>query len=588
MSLSGYRKQIKDPFIIGIDLGTTNSLVSFMKNNTPTLINDKNGKSTIPSVVKLGDPDIIGIEAKPFLVSDPLNTIFASKRLIGRKFKDTKIQDYLKILPYKTTSSCNGDVWIKCDTGKLSPVQIGAKILKKLKNMAQNHLGAPIERAVVTVPAYFDDTQRQATKDAGRIAGLDVVRVINEPTAAALAYGLDKNAQGNVAVYDLGGGTFDISILELENGIFQVKSTNGDTFLGGEDFDNEFMKFIINYHEQLEGIKLDTKKISKEKLKHAAEAAKIELSTKSSTRIQISDIIPGQDIDLTVSSKQFENVVMKIANKTIEPCKKAMNDANIKKDDIKHVILVGGMTRLPLIKKLVEDIFGIKPLQDINPDEVVAKGAAIQGGVIGGTVDNVLLLDVIPLSLGIETLGGVFSKIIPRNTTIPFKQKDVFSTSQDNQTEVDISVYQGERPMVADNKLLGVVKLINIPLAPRGVPKIEVIFEADNNGILKVSAFDSLSKKAQEMILKPSSGLTEEEVKSLIKNAESKKNEDLIQKQKVEFRINSTEFIYKLRDRKEKLPENLEKSIKEFESFLQDDFDLIDAESKFEKLKKIV
>lgn len=586
MNSASYKKQVKDPFAVGIDLGTTNSVVSIMKNGRPTVLKNEIGKPTTPSIVRVGRPDAVGEETRKFLVTDPLNTIFASKRLMGRKFKDPEIQDYLASLPYKTQSSCNGDVWIKTDIGKFSPAQIGAKILEKMKTIAENALSTKVNRAVVTVPAYFSDSQRQATKDAGRIAGLDVIRVINEPTAAALAYGLDKNAVGNIAVYDLGGGTFDISILDVDDGVFHVRATNGNTFLGGEDFDGEFMKFIISLHEQEENVRLEKDKISMEALKHAAEKAKVELSFKPSTRIVIENIVPGQDLDLVVKRNQLESVVKKIAQKTVDPCERAIKDAGIEKKDIKHVVLVGGMTKMPLIRRMVKEIFGVEPLTEVDPDEAVSQGAAIQAGVLCGTVDNVLLLDVIPLSLGIETLGGVFSKIINRNTTIPLKQTETFSTSEDGQTEVDIRIYQGERGLVADNKFLGSIKLKNIPPAPRGKPKIDVTFEADSNGIVKVSAEDSVTKKAQELEIVPSSGLTEEDISRMIEDAEQQRGKDALVVEMANFRNEGCSFVKQMMNGSTQVPKTVKAQLLDFEKLIQQDhFDLAEARKKLDLLK---
>lgn len=581
-----FKKQVTDTNIVGIDLGTTNSVVAIMRGRTPQVLKNEYGNNTTPSVVRNDD---VGEKAKEYLTSDPLNTIFASKRLIGRKFDDKEIQNYIKELPYKTVSSCNGDIWIKTNFGKFSPAQIGGKILNKMKIIAENAIKHPVIRAVITVPAYFNDSQRQATKDAGRIAGLDVIRIINEPTAAALAFGLDKTAVGKIAVYDLGGGTFDISILEVEDGVFHVLSTNGNTFLGGEDFDSEFMKFIINFYEQTENVKINKAEISHEKLKEAAEKAKIELSQKESTNINIENLAPGHDVDIKVTREQFESIIKRIANKTIEPCEKAIKDAKISKKDIKHVILVGGMTRVPYIRKLVEEVFGIKPNTEINPDEAVSQGAAIQAGVLSGTLDNVLLLDVIPLSLGIETLGGVFSKIINRNTTLPFKQTETFSTSEDNQTEVDIRIYQGERGLVKDNRLLGSINLKNIPMAPKGKPRIDVTFEADSNGILKVSAEDSLTKKKQEVELIPSSGLTEKQINKIINEAEKNKKKDHNASEIINFRVKYSPVIRQLLNGSIKRPQNVVDEIKELESLIsQDIFDIKKAKSDLQKIQKLI
>lgn len=521
--MSFITQKIHDNNIIGIDLGTTNTLSSILVNKQPIIIKTPHNDSITPSIVNQKDKTnfIIGNEAKKLLKHDPANTIFSSKRLIGRKFNEVK--DYISKLPYKTVESCNGDVWIKTDFSKFSPTEVASKILKYVKDYSEQFLkiyrdtNNSIQRAVITVPAYFNDSQKQATKDAGRIAGLDIVRIINEPTAAALAYGLEKDIKGNIAVYDLGGGTFDISILEIDNGVFHVKSINGNTFLGGEDFDSEFVKFLINIFKEKEGIEIvDSNGLVK--LRLAAENAKKELSVKDTTQIYIENIIDGVDFDVTITKSQLESIIKKIANKTIEPCEQAIKDAGIKKKDIDKVILVGGMTKMPYIKKLVHTIFNKEPLCNINPDEVVAKGAAIQAGIISGDINNAVLLDVIPLSLGIETVGGVFNKIVNKNTTIPFKQEETFTTSEDNQTEVDIRIYQGEKPFAIDNKNLGKITLTNIPPMKKGIPKIKVIFSADNNGLLKVYAEDDITKKQHELQIKAVSELTNSEINNLIAN----------------------------------------------------------------------
>lgn len=534
--------------IIGIDLGTTNSCVSLIHNNIPQIIENEEGGRTTPSVVSIfKDKILTGEQAKSNLLLHPKNTIFASKRLLGRKFDDVELKDYLKSLPYDTTKHCNGDIWIKIDNKKYSPAQIGAFILSKMKNAAENFLNSKVLRSVITVPAYFDDMQRQATKDAGRIAGLQVLRVINEPTAAALAYGLDKSAQGIIAVYDLGGGTFDISILELDNGIFHVKSTNGNTFLGGEDLDNTLVDYINEKFKSRTGIDLLKHDSCYNRIKEAAEKMKKKLSSNLSSEINIpyiyNDSKKNYHLKEVITRDEFEKITKKLIDKTINPCLKAIRDANITKSDIKHVILVGGMTRMPYVRKLVKKIFGIEPSTNINPDEAVAKGAALQAGVLEGKIKDVLLLDVVPLSLGIELLGGIFNKIIHRNSTIPFKETHSFSTSEDNQSEVDIRIYQGERKMVKDNKYLGAIKLKNIPKAPAGIPKIDVTFEADANGIYKVSAQDGITKKKQEIEIVPSSGLNEGEISQMIREAEENSKKDEIEKNCAEFKIEIQQFL---------------------------------------------
>lgn len=534
--------------IIGIDLGTTNSCVSLIHNNIPQIIENEEGGRTTPSVVSIfKDKILTGEQAKSNLLLHPKNTIFASKRLLGRKFDDVELKDYLKSLPYDTTKHCNGDIWIKIDNKKYSPAQIGAFILSKMKNAAENFLNSKVLRSVITVPAYFDDMQRQATKDAGRIAGLQVLRVINEPTAAALAYGLDKSAQGIIAVYDLGGGTFDISILELDNGIFHVKSTNGNTFLGGEDLDNTLVDYINEKFKSKTGIDLLKHDSCYNRIKEAAEKMKKKLSSNLSSEINIpyiyNDSKKNYHLKEVITRDEFEKITKKLIDKTINPCLKAIRDANITKSDIKHVILVGGMTRMPYVRKLVKKIFGIEPSTNINPDEAVAKGAALQAGVLEGKIKDVLLLDVVPLSLGIELLGGIFNKIIHRNSTIPFKETHNFSTSEDNQSEVDIRIYQGERKMVKDNKYLGAIKLKNIPKAPAGIPKIDVTFEADANGIYKVSAQDGITKKKQEIEIVPSSGLNEGEISQMIREAEENSKKDEIEKNCAEFKIEIQQFL---------------------------------------------
>lgn len=549
--------------IIGIDLGTTNSCVSLMHNNIPTIIENEEGLRTTPSVVSIfKDKILVGEKAKQNMTLYPKNTIFASKRLLGRKFDDPELKTYLNNLPYDTTKHCNGDVWIKIDDKKFSPAQIGAFVLSKMKNAAEKFLNSTVIKSVITVPAYFDDMQRQATKDAGKIAGLNVLRVINEPTAAALAYGLDKSAQGIVAVYDLGDGTFDSSILELDDGIFHVKSTNGNTFLGGEDLDNILVNHINEKFKSRTGIDLCKDENSLCRIKEEAEKLKKELSNNVSAEINIPYICNMKNknyhLKETITRDEFEKITRKLVDKTIDPCLKAIKDAKIDRKEIKHVILVGGMTRMPYVRKLVKRIFGIEPSTNINPDEAVANGAALQAGVLEGKVKDVLLLDVVPLSLGIELLGGVFNKIINRNTTVPFKETHSFSTSEDNQTEVDIRVYQGERKMVGDNKFLGSIKLKNIPPAPKGVPKIEVTFEADANGIYKVSAQDGLTKKKQEIDIVPSSGLNEDEISKMIEDAKINADRDEKMVKIAETKLDIRKYL----ENKKNIDQKIEKKLR--------------------------
>lgn len=569
--------------IIGIDLGTTNSCVSVLQNNKPVIIESMEGKRTVPSVVSLFKNNIVvGESAKKNLTLFPKNTIFAAKRLIGRNFEDSELKLYLEKLPYDTLKHCSGDVWIKIDDKKYSPSQISGFILSKLKVAAEKFLNTKIFKSVITVPAYFNDMQRQATKDAGKIAGLEVLRIVNEPTAAALAYGLDKNAQGNIAVYDLGGGTFDISILELDNGIFHVKATNGNTFLGGEDLDNTLVNYIINKFESRTGIDLSKQKESLSRVKEAAENVKRELSSSLFSEINIPYIYNDNNKNYHLQEKitrdEFEKLTKPLIDKTVEPCLKALKDSNLSKENIKHVILVGGMTRMPYVRQLVKRIFGIEPSYNINPDEAVAKGAALQAGVLEGKLKNVLLLDVVPLSLGIELLGGVFEKIINRNTTVPFKETQSFSTSEDNQTEVDIKVYQGERKMVKDNRFLGEIKLKNIPKAPKGVPKIEVSFEADANGIYKVSACDGVTKEKREIEIIPSGGLNEKEIEKMIIEAKNNEERDKLNFERAGLRLE----INKLLNQKLKI-NDVEKLNKILES---DEFDINETKTLISEIKK--
>ena len=516
--------------VIGIDLGTTNSCVAVMEGGKPKVIENSEGARTTPSIVaftKDGER-LIGQPAKRQAVTNPDNTLFAIKRLIGRRFDDPTTKKDMELVPYKIVEGPNGDAWVEAGGEKYSPSQVSAFILQKMKETAEEYLGQKVEKAVITVPAYFNDAQRQATKDAGKIAGLEVERIINEPTAAALAYGLDKDEGKTIAVYDLGGGTFDVSILEIGDGVFEVKSTNGDTFLGGEDFDSAVVEYLADSFKKKENMDLRTDKLALQRLKEAAEKAKIELSSAAQTEINLPFITARMEggtttplhLVQTVTRSDLEKLVDGLIKRTLEPCKKAMADAGIDKGAIDEVILVGGMTRMPKVREVVEDFFGKKPHTGVNPDEVVAMGAAIQAGVLQGDVEDVLLLDVTPLSLGIETLGGVFTRMIDRNTTIPTKKTQTYSTADDNQQAVTIRVFQGEREMAADNKLLGQFDLVGIPPAPRGVPQIEVTFDIDANGIVNVSAKDKGTGKEQQIRIQASGGLSESDIEQMVQDAE--------------------------------------------------------------------
>jgi len=544
---------------IGIDLGTTNSVVAVVQGGEPVVIPNQEGTRTTPSVVAFTEKGerLVGQIAKRQSITNPENTIFSIKRLMGRKFNSPQVDHAKKRLPYKIVEAPNGDAHVEIRGKRYSPPEISAMILQKLKQAAEDYLGEPVTDAVITVPAYFDDSQRQATKDAGKIAGLNVLRIINEPTAASLAYGMDKKKEEKISVYDLGGGTFDISVLEIGEGVIEVKSTNGDTYLGGDDFDLRIIDWMVEEFKKDQGIDLKQDKMALQRLKEAAERAKIELSTATETEINLpfvtADATGPKHLLMKLSRAKLEQLTGDLMEKTIEPCKLALSDANLSPQNIDEVILVGGQTRTPKVQQVVQSFFGKEPNRTVNPDEVVAVGAAIQGAVLKGEVKEVLLLDVTPLSLGIETLGGIFTKIIEKNTTIPTKKSQVFSTATDNQPAVTIKIHQGEREMAADNKLLGVFELVGIPPAPRGVPQIEVSFDIDANGILHVSAKDLGTGKEQSIRITASSGLADEEIKKMVRDAESHAEDDRKKKQLAEARNEADTLVY-----------TVEKSLKEY------------------------
>ena len=540
--------------VIGIDLGTTNSCVAVMDGGKPKVIENAEGARTTPSIVAFTKDEerLIGQPAKRQAVTNPDNTLFAIKRLIGRRFDDPMTKKDSEIVPYDIVKGKNGDAWVAAGGEEYSPSQISAFILQKMKETAESYLGETVEQAVITVPAYFNDAQRQATKDAGQIAGLEVLRIINEPTAAALAYGMDKDDGKTIAVYDLGGGTFDVSILEIGDGVFEVKSTNGDTFLGGEDFDNAIVEHLAEAFQKKENMDLKADKLALQRLKEAAEKAKIELSSSQTTEVNLPFITARMDggsstplhLVETISRADLEKLVGNLINRTLDPCKKALSDAGVSKDDIDEVILVGGMTRMPKVREVVEKFFEAKPHTGVNPDEVVAMGAAIQAGVLQGDVKDVLLLDVTPLSLGIETAGGIFTRMIDRNTTIPTKKSQTFSTFEDNQQAVTIRVFQGEREMAADNKLLGQFDLVGIPAAPRGVPQIEVTFDIDANGIVNVSAKDKGTGKEQNIKIQASGGLSDNDIDQMVQDAEKFAEEDKKRRESAEARNQADSLVH--------------------------------------------
>jgi molecular chaperone DnaK len=536
--------------VIGIDLGTTNSCVAVIEGKTARLIENAEGMRTTPSIVAFAKDGerLVGQPAKRQAVTNPENTIFAIKRLIGRRYDDQTVEKDKALVPYKIVKASNGDAWVEADGKTYSPSQVSAFILQKMKETAEAHLGEKVDQAVITVPAYFNDAQRQATKDAGKIAGLEVLRIINEPTAAALAYGLDKKQQSKIAVYDLGGGTFDVSILEIGDGVFEVKSTNGDTFLGGEDFDMRLVSYLADEFQKEQGINLRSDKLALQRLKESAEKAKIELSSTIQTEINLpfitADASGPKHFAMKLTRAKFESLVDDLIQKTVAPCKNALKDAGLSAADIDEVVLVGGMTRMPKVQEIVKKLFGKEPHKGVNPDEVVAIGAAIQAGVLQGDVKDVLLLDVTPLSLGIETLGGVFTRLIERNTTVPVKKSQVFSTAADNQSAVTIRVFQGEREMAADNKVLGQFDLMGIPPAPRGAPQIEVAFDIDANGIVNVQAKDKGTGKEQRIQIQASGGLSPTDIEKMIKDAEAHAVDDKKRKEGVEAKNHGEALLH--------------------------------------------
>ncbi len=584
--------------VIGIDLGTTNSCVAVMEGTQAKVLENAEGARTTPSVVAFTDEGekLVGQPAKRQAVTNPENTIFAVKRLIGRNFEDPTVKKDVETAPFKIVNSEKGDAWIEAKGEKYSPSQISAFTLQKMKETAEKYLGSEVKQAVITVPAYFNDAQRQATKDAGKIAGLEVLRIINEPTAASLAYGLDKKANKKIAVYDLGGGTFDVSILELGDGVFEVKSTNGDTFLGGEDFDNSIVEYLLSEFKKENGIDLKSDKLALQRLKEAAEKAKIELSSATQTEINLpfitADKTGPKHINLKMTRAKLEALVEDLISRTVPPCKTALKDAGLSASEIDEIVLVGGMTRMPKVIEEVKNFFGKDPNKSVNPDEVVAMGAAIQAGVLQGDVKDVLLLDVTPLSLGIETLGGVSTKLIDKNTTIPTKKSQVFSTAEDNQPAVSIRVLQGEREMASDNKVLGNFELVGIAPAPRGVPQIEVTFDIDANGIVNVSAKDKGTGKEQKIQIQASGGLSDEEINKMVKDAESNKEDDKKKREAVDSRNQADTLLHSteknLKEHGSKVSEPDKKAIEDSSANLRNALKGTDVEDIKKKTQDLV